>query len=58
VTRDAYGDSLEHLARMLRLRFGPDPSRHFVRLAAEIPAANCNDQETQRIPVTLLPAPR
>jgi hypothetical protein len=43
---------------MLRLRFGPDPSRHFVRLAAEIPAANCNDQETQRIPVTLLPAPR
>jgi hypothetical protein len=40
---------------MLRLRFGLDPSRRFVRLAAEPPIANCNDQETQRLPVMLFP---
>jgi hypothetical protein len=51
VVRDAHGDGLHLLARLLRRRFGPNAPRAFVVLAADIRAIRTNDQETQRIPV-------
>jgi hypothetical protein len=51
VARDAYGDGLAYLARLLRRHFGPDKTRTFVMLAVDFRMLRSNDVETQRIPV-------
>jgi hypothetical protein len=51
VGRDALGETLELLARLLRRRFGHNPQRSFVMLAAERPRSAMSDQVTERIPI-------
>jgi hypothetical protein len=51
VARDPYGDGIQLLARLLRRRFGGDPRRRFVVLAADLRFFVNSDQETQRLPV-------
>lgn len=51
VARDAYGDGLAYLARLLHRHFGRDKNRSFVMLVADLPLLRSSDVETQRLPV-------
>ena len=55
MARDVFGESLVLLARLLRRRFGRNPRRAFVVLAAELPRSGIQDQVTERLPVFRLP---
>jgi hypothetical protein len=57
VARDDLVDGLELLAHLLRQRFGRNPRRSFVMLAAQRPppGLSMNDQVTERIPILRTP---